>query len=83
MFLVTNRVVHPKKSGFAKFGAQPSPKGPREIRMAEVTGRPGNGSVEILPDTLSRAHKVELGGGRAEKLDGLVYDTRRNLLHPA
>lgn len=52
MFVVTNRSVSQRKKGLDAFGADPNPKGPNELRIAEAK-RDGDGwAIEVLPDKI-------------------------------
>lgn len=61
MYLVTNRAVHASKPGFDVFDELPNPKGPHELRFAEVLRSDSGYAIEILDDRLSRAEKAALG----------------------
>jgi hypothetical protein len=61
MFLVTNREVFPTRTGLKAFGDNPNPKGPNELRMAEVVRKGGQWQIEILPDTLSKETAESIG----------------------
>jgi len=60
MYLVTNREVRGGKPGFDAFGEKPNPKGPHELRFAEVLKSESGYHINILDDTLSRVEKIAL-----------------------
>jgi len=61
MFIITNRQLHPDKSGLAQFGTRPNAAGPNELRMVEVTRSGRAWNVEIVPDVLDDAWKRKAG----------------------
>jgi len=61
MYIVTNRAVRAKKTGFKAFGDKPNPRGPHELRFVEVSESTDGYDVKVLDDTLSREEKEQLG----------------------
>ena len=61
MFIITNREVDEEAKGFDKLGDRPNPKGPNELRLVQATRTGNSWNVQVLPDTLTRAMKDEVG----------------------
>jgi esterase/lipase superfamily enzyme len=61
MFVVTNREVFASKSGLDAFGDRPNPKGPNELRMAEVEKSGSSWKINILPDVLPKEMAESVG----------------------
>lgn len=61
MFIVTNREVFEKKSGFAQFGAKLNPKGSLELRLVEISGKPDAWNVRVLPDKATKSMRKKAG----------------------
>lgn len=55
MFIVTNREVDDSRQGLDKFGKNPNPLGPNELRLVEATKSQGKWRVRVLPDRCDEA----------------------------
>ena len=53
MYIVTNREIVNGKTGLDQFGKRVNPKGPNELRLAQVTKKGKGWSAEFLDDELS------------------------------
>lgn len=52
MFIVTNREIHPSKSGFDQLGPRQNQKGSNELRIVEAHKSGNKWVIKILPDEL-------------------------------
>lgn len=59
MYVVTNRVLHEGRGGLEVFGKEPSPSGPNELRLVEVTGTT-RFTTTVLEDELDKAEVKKL-----------------------
>ncbi|MCM8541994.1 MAG: alpha/beta hydrolase [Lentisphaeraceae bacterium] len=50
MYIVTNRIVYPRRDGLDILGKTPNAKGPHEIRFLEASEKNGKWKVELLDD---------------------------------
>ncbi len=61
MFLATNREVREGEGGPEMLGERCNEHGFLELRYAEVTGKPGQWKVSVLPDYIGEAQQAEAG----------------------
>ncbi len=76
MIFITNRCLL-NKSGLSRFGKQPNPQGPNEIRMVEVRPHGKSWVTKELPDTLTTAEVKALN-----KTHKLGLPTGPNISYP-
>jgi len=77
MFVVTNRKVLERKTGFEQMGSSISEKGPAELRMVEVVRKGRGWDVTILPDTITDEMKQAVGITKPGKVFASAYVYRR------
>jgi len=61
MFLVTNRIVYPDKTGFNVLGDQPNPQGSQELLAVEVIRTANKTELVPVPDKIKRADWTKYG----------------------
>ncbi len=79
MFIITNREVSNRKSGFDQVGARPNRKGPNELRILEATRSGNNWNLEILSDVLSADMKREIDVAQNKKFYASTYVAKKVL----
>lgn len=83
MYVITNREILEKESGFDQLGERPNPLGPNELRLVEARRVSGKWVVEVLENELTDAEKAKLGldagavAWRSQWVAKQVYDRLR------
>lgn len=82
MYVVTNRRIRRRQSGFDILGDRPHEKGPNELRLLDVDRRDNKWLVNLLPDRISVKERKEVGmprRGTAPRSRHVAYTLRNSL----